>query len=142
MDYTESELIIPALLRLKKYPEGLTTSQLIKFLREDLKPKGHDAEIINGRSDDFFSQKVRNLTGSHHNIERKGLVTVHNAGYKITKKGLKYIEEPEKIIETLETQGLDLKDISEGAKTDYSTIIIEEGALENRSIQQKNALNH
>ncbi len=59
--YSEENLIIPALFELYLSPNGLTTSLLIKALTENLKPEGADAEILFGRNDTRFSQKVRNL---------------------------------------------------------------------------------
>ena len=58
---SEAELIIPALRHLMNHPEGLSTTQLIKLLEEELKPTGHDAAVITNRNDTYFSQKVRNL---------------------------------------------------------------------------------
>ena len=39
----------------------LSTSQLIVLLSISMNPSGRDNEIINGRGDTYFSQKVRNL---------------------------------------------------------------------------------
>lgn len=65
--YTESELIDPALYEINKYEQGITTGQLIKLLINIMNPTGKDAEIIPGRKDTYFSQKVRNLI-SHKSI--------------------------------------------------------------------------
>lgn len=59
--YSEENLIIPALFELYLNPDGMTTSMLISSLTENLKPEGIDAEILFGRNDSRFSQKVRNL---------------------------------------------------------------------------------
>lgn len=59
--YSEENLIIPALFELYYNPDGMTTSMLIKKLTENLQPTGADAEILFGRKDSRFSQKVRNL---------------------------------------------------------------------------------
>lgn len=59
--YSEEKLIIPALFELYFNPDGMTTSMLIRALTENLKPEGTDAEILFGRNDSRFSQKVRNL---------------------------------------------------------------------------------
>ena len=59
--YSEEDLIIPALFELHFNPNGMTTSMLIKALTKNLKPEGADAEILFGRNDTRFSQKVRNL---------------------------------------------------------------------------------
>lgn len=47
--------------------EGIRTSELIDEARRIMKPSGEDLEILDGRNDDKFSQKVRNLK-SHDTI--------------------------------------------------------------------------
>ena len=69
-NFTESELIPVAVKIIKKNSSGINTSNLIKQLRIELKPEGDDAIILANRSDDKFSQKVRNLK-SHKTLERK-----------------------------------------------------------------------
>ncbi len=65
--YTESEIMHEALKLLANAPNGrLNTTKLIELLEEELRPDGHDVGIIEGRSDTYFSQKVRNLV-SHRN---------------------------------------------------------------------------
>lgn len=67
MDYSESEIRREVLIELASSKKGtLTITELIELLEARLKPTGHDAEIIDNRSDTFFSQKVRN-TVSHRN---------------------------------------------------------------------------
>ncbi len=77
-EYSEPELIVPALQFMKDNPGGVTTTQLIDHLMDVLKPNGYDMEILNNRSDTHFSQKVRNLK-SHNSLTRKNLVEYHNA---------------------------------------------------------------
>lgn len=87
--YTESELIDPALYEINKYEQGLTTGQLIKLLTNILNPTGKDAEIIPGRNDTYFSQKVRNLI-SHKSIypiftnydAKASLIKINDCGKK------------------------------------------------------------
>ena len=63
----EDELVVPTLEYLAKQPEGFAvTSDIISHLESIFQPSGEDAEIIEGRSDTKFSQKVRNLI-SHRN---------------------------------------------------------------------------
>ncbi len=54
----------------------LSTSQLITSLSISMKPSGRDTDLLNGRGDTYFSQKVRNLV-SHRNqslgLEQMGL---------------------------------------------------------------------
>lgn len=59
--YSEEDLIIPALFELYLNRDGMTTAMLIKALSIALTPEGTDAEILFGRNDSRFSQKVRNL---------------------------------------------------------------------------------
>ena len=68
--YTEEELIDPALYAIDKHEGKLTTGQLIKVLIDILNPIGEDAEILFGRKDTRFSQKVRNLI-SHKSLYPK-----------------------------------------------------------------------
>jgi hypothetical protein len=67
MQHTEAEIRREVLTELATSKNGtLTISELIDLLETRLAPVGHDAEIIDNRSDTFFSQKVRN-TVSHRN---------------------------------------------------------------------------
>lgn len=60
--YTEDELIIPALFELYfEEDKTLNTTELIQRLTLALEPSGTDTEKLFGRSDNRFSQKVRNL---------------------------------------------------------------------------------
>lgn len=60
----EKQLLLPALYVIDKYGSA-TTSKLIEELTMLFQPSGEDAEILAGRNDTKFSQKVRNLMGSH-----------------------------------------------------------------------------
>lgn len=68
----ERELIMPALQIMVERGGKTTTSELIVALRGVLQPSGEDLDILSGRSDDKFSQIVRNLR-SHKTFERLGL---------------------------------------------------------------------
>ena len=99
MTITEKELIIPALKALRNAQNGtLTTTQLIQILRNELKPTGDDLTILKNRSDDKFSQKVRNLK-SHNSFTGCGLATYtppkpgeSSGTFTITKQGEIYIK--------------------------------------------------
>ena len=70
----EGELIVPAMEIISAAPDGkISTSELIKKLEDRFGPKGEDAEILQGRYDTKFSQKVRNLK-SHKTLQRAGFV--------------------------------------------------------------------
>jgi len=93
-EYTERELILPALALLDQHSDGLTTSDLIRELTIILKPDGHDDEILAGRNDTYFSQKVRNLV-SHRRLVSPGLETYDSAQqhHTITAAGRRYLRE-------------------------------------------------
>jgi hypothetical protein len=93
MPYTEDQIRTEALRELANSPNGrLTTSQLIELLELRLHPQGNDAEILDGRSDTYFSQKVRNLV-SHRDqgtgLQTRGLATYdpNTEGWDITVTG-------------------------------------------------------
>lgn len=99
--YSEEDLIIPALFELYFNRDGMTTSMLIKALTENLQPDGEDAEILFGRKDSRFSQKVRNLV-SHKRLhpyvnlskvegQKETIFTINNDGIDILKKSDYYI---------------------------------------------------
>ena len=69
-EYSEPELVIPALKFMREHKDGVTTSQLIAHLISELQPSGHDIGILPNRSDTYFSQKVRNLK-SHEIFVKK-----------------------------------------------------------------------
>jgi hypothetical protein len=73
-DYSESDLVMPALDYLAGNPGGLTTTDLIDRLTAALDPDGADAEILANRQDTHFSQKVRNLV-SHRTLVNQGWAT-------------------------------------------------------------------
>jgi hypothetical protein len=93
MSYTEEQIRNEALKELAASPTGtLTTTELIALLEKRLSPTGKDAEIADGRSDTYFSQKVRNLV-SHRDqgtgLESRGLAHYDADGesWTITEEG-------------------------------------------------------
>lgn len=77
MPHTEEQVRNEAMKELLAAPGcRLTTSQLIDRLSTKLPISGKDAQIAYGRSDTYFSQKVRNLV-SHRNqatgLQARGL---------------------------------------------------------------------
>ncbi|MCH7806714.1 MAG: hypothetical protein IH995_06170 [Proteobacteria bacterium] len=95
---SEPELVKPVLKILDSKSNGFSsTSNLIDDLISTFKPSGKDAEIIEGRNDTFFSQKVRNLI-SHRkggtNFIRRGYAVYNkeNHGLSITSLGKKFIK--------------------------------------------------
>lgn len=64
--YTEAEIAVEALIVIANQP-GIRTKHLIYELRQKMNPNGVDLQILAGRNDDKFSQKVRNLK-SHNSL--------------------------------------------------------------------------
>ena len=99
MTYTEDQIRNEILIELAALASGkLSISELIEILEQRLKPTGKDAEIAEGRSDTYFSQKVRN-TVSHRDqgtgLSARGLA-VYNADderWTITSAGRAYVKE-------------------------------------------------
>ena len=78
--------MLPTLMLLAQAEDGLTTSEISRLLRALLQPSGEDLEILAGRNDDKFSQKVRNLK-SHNTLTRDGLATENRGRFRITSDG-------------------------------------------------------
>lgn len=90
---SENQLVLPALFLMDLSPtKGLTTAELIPKLRELLKPSGEDLELLDNRSDDHFSQKVRNLK-SHNTFEKYGYAIYNNKIVTITQVGKEFLIE-------------------------------------------------
>ena len=90
---SERELTVPTLRLLEEGEERwVTTSKLIGQLSNLFQPSGTDAEILAGRSDSYFSQKVRNMI-SHRDQEtsfiKQGLASYSHIeqGLQITQRG-------------------------------------------------------
>ena len=111
--YSEKDLILPALKIIyeasKDGGKGITTSELIKNLREILNPVGEDLSLLQGRKDDKFSQKVRNLI-SHKTIDEY-----------IHKKN-----ETEELTMTITDKGFNLLDDSDEIDGDFSNDICDQ----------------
>ncbi|MCK5043730.1 HNH endonuclease [Candidatus Pacearchaeota archaeon] len=137
MVYSENDLIFPALQLLNQaFRRGLSTTQLIEQLRDRLQPIGHDIEIIKGRNDDYFSQKVRNLK-SHNTLANKKLAVYIDGYWAITSTGRKYLDENEDLYNSLKSQGFKEEDISNQVERGFKELVIEEGNIELKSIRQR-----
>lgn len=135
MVYSEAELVVPALEVIRDNAE-ISTSKLIKELTARMQPTGKDAEIISGRKDTYFSQKVRNLK-SHDTLQKKDVATYIDGKWYITPKGRTYLEENSSIAESMREQGFNPKTIEKEAEDDFKGVIIEEGALEKVNVSQR-----
>ena len=90
---TENELILPALYVIYLNKKA-NTKKIKEILINVFNPDGEDAVILAGRKDSKFSQKVRNLMGSHYGRNHMSDYTKKNSRkyFTLTEKGLKYIE--------------------------------------------------
>jgi 5-methylcytosine-specific restriction endonuclease McrA len=95
---SETELVLPALFVMSMQSDGkITTSKLIQELQRLLKPTGQDAQILAGRKDTYFSQKVRNLK-SHNTFARDGYADRIYDGFQITPKGREFVEAKQDVL--------------------------------------------
>lgn len=85
---SEADLMMPSLRIIARQPEGfITTSDLIRELIYVFDPHGQDAEIIEGRNDTYFTQKVRNIIS--HRKSPTSFIAQGYAEYIESAKGLK-----------------------------------------------------
>lgn len=112
----ESDLVLPALFCLSLSSHNtISTSDLINQLRHILKPKGEDTQMLEGRNDDKFSQKVRNLK-SHDTLVREGFVKHTDTGFKLLTKGNKYLVKNAELTNYLLTNDFKYEDIKKAFK--------------------------
>lgn len=106
---SERDLILPALFCINNEGE-ISTTLLSQQLRNLLNPQGEDREILSGRNDDKFSQKVRNLR-SHETLEKAELANYESRngqGYwTITDKGKSLLEDNLPLLDYLMQQKFD-----------------------------------
>jgi hypothetical protein len=88
---SERELVFPTLRLLDASDAGwMTTSKVIAHLTKLFSPSGQDAEILDQRSDTYFSQKVRNMISHRHqpsSFIHRGLVEYIESGLRISEYG-------------------------------------------------------
>ena len=95
----ERDLIIPAIQAAAAKAGGeITTTELIAEMVDIFQPQGEDANLIEGRADTKFTQKVRNLV-SHRagpkSMFTKGYATYHpdSESIRITDDGRKFLNQ-------------------------------------------------
>ncbi|MBQ0058302.1 MAG: HNH endonuclease [Bacteroidales bacterium] len=143
---SESQLVLPALYLMSKSDGGvITTSELIRSLTSVMHPTGIDAEILDGRRDTYFSQKVRNLK-SHDTLVRKNYATNYGEGFKITALGAAYVETHKNAIDYLLHDEFNYEDVKT-AIMDITTRgnnrvipieeIVSEGRIVTRNVQSR-----
>lgn len=131
--YSEPDLIVPALKMIEQHPQGVLTSSLIDLLRKELRPSGSDLVLLEGRKDDHFSQKVRNLK-SHDTLTRKELATFTNGRFYITEAGRKMAKLGQPVMAALSEQGFSDRQILSIIDRDIEQILIEEGTVTQTNI--------
>lgn len=114
---TEDQLILPSLFFMSLSPiKSITTAELIPKLRDLLKPSGEDLVILAGRTDDKFSQIVRNLK-AHNTFQRYGFATYKEGVFTLTSKGETYLNENMQVIRYLLVNDFEWEDLKEGLET-------------------------
>ena len=93
----ERDLIIPALRAAASRPGGyISTADLIPLLEEEFEPEGRDAEILDGRHDSHFSQKVRNLIShreTNTSMFKRGYAEYTGDGIRIADAGRLFLDQ-------------------------------------------------
>ena len=110
MGIKEKALILPALYIINKN-NSATTSDLIKELTSIFHPTGEDAEILAGRKDTKFSQKVRNLVSHRDNNMMKEFTDFKKGIYTLTVAGKKYLDDNIETMEYMSSNPFDYDDI-------------------------------
>lgn len=125
----EQDLRLPALYLISLNNGKINTTELLQLLRDILKPSGEDLEILANRSDDYFSQIVRNLTASKRPFVKNGFITRDTkpgSPLFITGKGRQYLNDHKYELKYLLTNDFKYADVKDNLKK------IE---IENRKIQ-------
>lgn len=108
---TESELVLPSLYLMSLSPTGtISTTELIRLLTQIMKPQGLDAQILNNRTDTYFSQKVRNLK-SHDTLTKYGYALYSDGFYYITENGKQLVQNNKSSIQYILSSGFDYADV-------------------------------
>lgn len=91
---SEEQLVIPALYSIYRRGGKASTSELHEDLRKIMQPTGEDLAILAKRTDDKFSQKVRNLK-SHDTLSKLGLADYNDveSQYVLNDKGESFVVE-------------------------------------------------
>jgi predicted HNH restriction endonuclease len=139
----EKNLILPALYIIQN-GVNVDMSTLISELTNVFNPDGEDAEILDGRSDTKFSQKVRNLK-SHRSYN--GMETYTNlidGIYTLTSAGKKYLNEHIHELQYLFTNIFTYNDvatftnaIASSPEVEIYDEVISEGAADTKSVKIK-----
>lgn len=123
---TEEQLILPALYLMDISPKkSITTTAMKEALINIFKPSGEDNELINGRNDTYFTQKVRNLK-SHNTLVNLGYsdytdrVDGEPSGrFTLTTIGKEYLDENTDVVDYLLNNTFSSEDLKESFETIY-----------------------
>ena len=147
---TESQLVLPALYLLSKSVNGfIATSDLIKKLEEKMHPIGLDMEMLAGRADTHFSQKVRNLK-SHKTLYKQGYAINVEDGFEITNKGRDYVSKNIDVLSYLFSEEFNYEDVKEAidviSEAGERTVLpleefVSEGRLVTKNVQVRERSN-
>lgn len=96
MRIAEKMLVLPALYVIDAKGEASTT-EIKEALIVAMHPTGEDAEILSGRTDTKFTQIVRNLLGSHYDVNGMKLYTRKRTSgqksiFSLTAEGKAFLE--------------------------------------------------
>ena len=128
----------------------VSTSDLISGLTEVLHPTGVDAEILSGRSDTYFSQKVRNLK-SHDTFQRDNYATNVPGGFCITSVGKEYLGAHSEALSYLFEEDFNYEDVKTAIESIASSgnrrvlpieEIVSEGRVVTRNVQTRERSSH
>ena len=111
----ESDLRLPALFLIQLHNGEITTSELSESLRNILNLSSADLEILNNRTDDYFSQIVRNLTGTVRPFVKNGFIirnSARNSPLTIGEKGITYLNENYEILQYLLVNNFKFQDLA------------------------------
>ena len=99
---SENDLFLPALYVIYLH-KRVNTTQIKDTLVAVFQPTGEDNERLAGRPDTKFTQKVRNLMGSHYTTNGMALCTSKDAGgyFTLTAQGMKAVEDNEEFLSYL-----------------------------------------
>ncbi len=112
---TETELILPSLYLMSLGNGIIKTTELIHKLRDMMKPVGEDLQILAGRNDDKFSQKVRNLI-AHRTFERFGYANYHDKQISISSDGQRHLNQNQDILKYLLINDFSYIDLTENLR--------------------------
>ncbi len=112
---TETELILPSLYLMSLSGGIIATSELIRKLRDIMKPVGEDLQILAGRNDDKFSQKVRNLI-AHRTFERFGYANYDSGQIVISNEGQSHLTQNQDILKYLLINDFTYIDLTENLR--------------------------